>query len=60
MKQYLLFAGDHYYPSGGWNDFIDSYATMEEVEKQWATLSNNKVYDWGHVVDITKGQSTRL
>lgn len=30
-KRYLLFGFDGYYPSGGFNDLIDSYDTIDEA-----------------------------
>lgn len=30
-KQYLLFAGDHYYPSGGVNDLQGSFNSLDEA-----------------------------
>jgi hypothetical protein len=50
MKRFLLFAGDNYYPEGGWDDFINSFDTLEEVEL------NLGVCDWFHVVDSTTGE----
>ncbi len=31
MKRFLVFAGDHYYPSGGVNDLVGDFATKEEA-----------------------------
>lgn len=31
MKKYLAFYGSVYYPSGGMNDFIGDYETLEEA-----------------------------
>ena len=31
MKKYILFGFDLYYPSGGLNDKLDSYDSMEEL-----------------------------
>jgi hypothetical protein len=45
MRQFLLFAGDHYYPSGGYNDFKESFDSIVEAEVAGAK------YDWCHVVD---------
>lgn len=28
MKRYLLFAFPQFYPAGGWNDFVDSFASV--------------------------------
>mgnify|MGYP001161531519 CR=1 FL=1 len=32
MKQYILFAFWNYYPSGGMDDMIDSFDTLQEAE----------------------------
>lgn len=45
-KKYLLFAGEYYYPSGGFNDFKGSFDTMEDAQsniQDW--------HDWYHIVD---------
>lgn len=42
---YLLFSGDSYYPTGGWNDFKGNYKTLEE-----AINSANDKKDWWHIV----------
>lgn len=47
MKQYLIFAGDKYYPKGGWEDFKFSCDSMPEA-LEW--LANNN-QDWWHIVD---------
>ena len=31
MKRYLLFAGQDYYPKGGFTDFVDSYDSVGKV-----------------------------
>lgn len=51
MKQFLLFAGSHYYPSGGWADFVKDFNSLEA-----ALAHNRQNYDWWHVVDITTGK----
>jgi hypothetical protein len=59
MNQFLLFAGDEYYPGGGWSDFRGSFKTVEEAEekaikptdREWASNS----YDWWHIVDSATG-----
>ena len=43
---YLLFAGDNYYPCGGWDDYKGSFATEEAALEFLAT----KRYDWWHLV----------
>lgn len=52
MNRYLLFVGDTYYPSGGWDDFIGPY---DSVSDAW-TVAVQKHRDWAHVVDSTTGQ----
>jgi hypothetical protein len=51
MKNFLLFAGHHYYPAGGWDDFIDSFDSLEEAKA--AGLSDRG--DWYHVIDLSQG-----
>jgi hypothetical protein len=31
VKQFLLFAGDAYYPNSGWDDLRGNYDTLEEA-----------------------------
>lgn len=51
MKRYLAFAGDNYYPDGGWEDFRGDFDTCEEavaaVKNYKPTCSTGQ---WGHVV----------
>lgn len=54
MKQFLLFAGPRYYPGGGWQDFVDSFDTLEEA----VVVGTPDEDDWGkwfHVIDATTG-----
>jgi hypothetical protein len=44
---YLLFAGDTYYPCGGWNDYRGSFATEEEAIN-W--MVGKREFDWWHIV----------
>jgi len=55
VKRYLLFSGTDYYPSGGWNDFDDSFDSAEAAKVQLdATTKDN--YKWGHVIDSQTGK----
>jgi len=45
MKPYLVFAGEQYYPRGGWGDFVGSADTMDE-----ALALVPKDADWHHIV----------
>ncbi len=31
MKPFLLFVCDHFYPTGGWDDFVGGFATKEDA-----------------------------
>jgi hypothetical protein len=64
---FLLFAGDAYYPSGGWGDFIQAFETLEGAKEWYA--ENQRVaeeqrglgwkpnmdwkhrFDWAQIVD---------
>jgi hypothetical protein len=52
MDRFLLFAGDTYYPLGGWGDYKGSFPTLEEALKAAAANS----WDWFHVVDLLSGE----
>ncbi len=51
-KRYLLFSGDEYYPSGGWEDFQGYFESLEDALK----ASKN---DWWQVVDDETGRIVR-
>lgn len=53
MKRYLAFAGSTYYPSGGMNDFIGSFDTVDEAiaEICYSDEDYGMINDWGHVFD---------
>lgn len=61
MKRFLLFAGDTYYPSGGWQDFKKSFDTVLEAVKTAAgntkdTDLKGGTWDWWQVVDLETGK----
>lgn len=45
---YFIFAGNSYYPSGGFDDFIDTAPTLEAALELCANLS----HDWWQIVRI--------
>ncbi|WAX21880.1 hypothetical protein [Stenotrophomonas phage RAS14] len=55
-KPYLLFAGHHYYPEGGMDDFKGKFETEEEAFEAVNTHNKTSGYgdrwDWHHVTDI--------
>lgn len=48
MKRYLLFAGDQYYPAGGWQDYKGRFNRISEALKAAA----NGTWSWWQVVDL--------
>jgi hypothetical protein len=38
MKRYLLFTFGNYYPCGGFEDYIDSFNTIEEAFIYWNNI----------------------
>ena len=50
MKRYLVFAGDTYYPNGGWDDIYGAYETSDEAVA--AADEAHDQYDWVQVIDI--------
>jgi hypothetical protein len=58
MKRFLSFYGDIYYPSGGMEDFVGDFATLDEakegIEKKLVGeggLRDNWEYQWAHIYD---------
>ncbi len=48
MNKYLLFLGDDYYPSGGWDDFVGSFDSLHEAVER--IKSEDSHYKWAHIV----------
>jgi hypothetical protein len=50
--KYAVFAGDIYYPCGGFNDLRGRFETLEEA-REYATTNVNygSHYEWYHIVD---------
>ena len=49
-KRFLVFAGDNYYPNGGWHDFSESFDDMNTAV-EFARNVRTGNYDWSHVLD---------
>lgn len=47
MKNFIVFAGDWYYPDGGAEDFHIFYNTIEETRDYIKKLH----VDWAHIAD---------
>lgn len=48
-ERYLLFAGDRYYPAGGWMDYKMDFASVQSAYN--SITGFNDEYDWWQVVD---------
>lgn len=55
--RYHLFAGDDYYPLGGWEDWRGAFATIEEALV--AAADTRRSQDWWHIVDIAEHKIIR-
>ncbi len=53
-QRYIVFAGDTYYPGGGWDDLVGTYATLEEA-KAAAADAKSKL-DWAEIIDFDTGE----
>lgn len=51
MKRYLIFAGDRFYPSGGWKDFKQSCETVEDALVCLIDVLMNDGADWYQIID---------
>lgn len=58
MKRFLVFAGEAYYPLGGWNDFRSSFDTKEEAFAAKEVL--HSAVGWVHVVDSETQQIVKV
>lgn len=53
-KRYLVFAGDAYYPCGGWDDFVGRTDSLEDARAmRLRTNFRGQVaeHDWWQIVD---------
>lgn len=57
MKVYFVFAGHHYYPSGGMDDFKGSFETYEAalafVTERQASVEDWRKWEWHNIVNIS-------
>jgi len=50
-NRYLVFAGNDYYPEGGWDDLVFSSNSLDEVLTELVDVF--KKYDWLQVIDMS-------
>ena len=56
MKRFLVFAGNNYYPGGGWTDFRKDADTIEAARELAEVRGVYGTSDWVHVVDTQTGE----
>lgn len=55
--RYLAFAGQHYYPHGGWEDFKGSAGDLHGARALCDEHENGRyTHEWAHIVDMTTGK----
>lgn len=53
MKRYLVFAGQEYYPGGGWMDFRGAFDELQDaLVLAKSTVTGELSLDWVQVVDL--------
>ena len=52
----LLFAGNLYYPSGGWHDFITAVPSPDDAPVHLKDLQWDPSGSWAHVVSLADGR----
>jgi len=50
LKKVLLFAGNQFYPNGGWEDFVEYFDSIDEAKKFLIDNFNDESYMWAHIV----------
>ncbi len=55
-NRFIVFAGDEYYPLGGWNDRIGSFSELKDVKKclrdRFPNGASRGRGEWWHIVDL--------
>ena len=56
MKQFWLFSGETFYPSGGMKDFVLSFDTVQEAVEYANATHPHFAMHWHHVADGDSGE----
>lgn len=67
MKRYALFAGNQYYPAGGWSDYRGAFDTMDEAREKARAYNTDQSdaypadsasgeWEWWQIVDLNQGE----
>jgi len=54
-KRWALFAGQTYYPAGGWSDFRGWFDILPEADDFIKVLKEKGYYNWFQIVNIENG-----
>jgi hypothetical protein len=57
VKRYVVFAYGDYYPSGGWNDHIGSYDTLEQAQQAARHAREVGRFDFTDIIDLVTGEN---
>ena len=52
LPMFFLFAGAHYYPSGGMLDFIDQFDNIDDA----IGIARSGKYDWYNIATVQNGE----
>lgn len=58
-KNFAVFAWDHYYPEGGWNDLVGLFNDLEQAR---TVLKHSIKTGWrtGQIIDLDTGEAAPL
>jgi hypothetical protein len=56
MTVYVVFIGDRYYPSGGWDDHHSTHADLQSAMAVGDTVTRS---EWADIVELTDGVASR-
>ena len=55
-RRYCLFAGPEDNPAGGWGDFVESFATLEDAIARGKAFTGGDHNKWFSVIDLETGE----
>ena len=53
FSRYCVFGYDHYYPQGGWEDFLGRFETIPEAV---AFIKKHNFYEKYQIIDVVDGR----
>jgi hypothetical protein len=61
LKRYLVFAGNTFYATGGWSEFVGSFDSVEEARDAAKIYEGEGGHhDWRDIVDIHAGRTVEF